>query len=369
MKKLIYILGIIFFLQSCKKKEDPVPVIESPVFFISGELDTLQIELKAGINNYFMYTDISRDNMDSVNIFNGTFRQNNCATCKGIMQFSFRGNRTTNPGDVSDTTELFNQGLFPYFNSTTIASRYLVSFKSSLSSISIQSYKWNFGDGGTSAQVNPYHFYNALQNYSVTLSTINTSGCESSISNNVNTGEVNSSCNSFISIFKNGNYTIFNCTAMGANPYTFLWDFGDGVTTNQQSPSHQFTTTGLHTVCYTMIDNSGCQYATCMNVRSGDTLCDNNFSRGIPTEVPNPKDFSTITVKWTDENGNIFTTDNITQPSYTYYKVLSVENYKANSNGQPVKKLHVQFSCLLYNQALNQTIVAKNMNGEIGIAY
>ena len=369
MNKILLVVSISLILSSCKHKDDPTPLNDTPTFKLNGILDAVPVEIMAGVNNYYMYTDVSRENADSLNIYSGTFRQNNCASCKRVMQFSFRGGKSTANGNYSDTTEFFNQGIYSYYNSSTTALRYLVSFKSLPGSSAIQSYKWGFGDGATSVLTNPEHYYLSKQSYSVSLATTTVDGCQTNISNILNTNEATSACNSLITLFKNGNNVVFSCTAYGSSPYTFSWDFGDGSTSAQQSPFHTFTTSGIHNICYTMIDNVGCQYATCMNVRTGDTLCDNNFYRSIPSEIPNTKGFSTITIKWTDDNGNIFTSENINQPTSSYYKIVSADNYKANGFGQPVKKLHIQFTCLLYNSTLNKTILAENMDGIIGIAY
>lgn len=43
----------------------------------------------------------------------------------------------------------------------------------------------------------------------------------------------------------------------GQEPYEFKWDFGDGVTSEEQNPSHTFSTKGNFTIMLTVTDNAG----------------------------------------------------------------------------------------------------------------
>jgi len=46
-------------------------------------------------------------------------------------------------------------------------------------------------------------------------------------------------------------------TTGGVKPYTFNWNFGDGGTSNQENPVHQYTKTGTYTVSLETTDNVG----------------------------------------------------------------------------------------------------------------
>ncbi len=54
-------------------------------------------------------------------------------------------------------------------------------------------------------------------------------------------------------------------------PTTWLWDFGDGTTSNQQNPSHTYTSVGSHTVSLT-VSNNGQHTATRSNYIYIDTI-------------------------------------------------------------------------------------------------
>ncbi len=60
MKNLLFI-SILLGLIACQKQDIEVPEF-SPVFFISADIDGDQKELKAGVQSYFMHTDILEEN-------------------------------------------------------------------------------------------------------------------------------------------------------------------------------------------------------------------------------------------------------------------------------------------------------------------
>ncbi len=122
-------------------------------------------------------------------------------------------------------------------------------------------YLWDFGDGTTSTNENPTYTYNTTGNNDVSLTITNPqTGCSNTttISNFINIGgeamfsfiEDNSgSCNE--------KTVTFTDETIG-DVVIYAWDFGDGTTSNLQSPVHVYSTIGCHTPSLTVTTTSGC---------------------------------------------------------------------------------------------------------------
>jgi gliding motility-associated-like protein len=125
------------------------------------------------------------------------------------------------------------------------------------------SYVWDFGDGSsTSTQANPSHTYTQYGTYSVTLVATNGAGCIDTLVKK-----------NYIQI-KKPIVTLPSLPLKGCIPYTasfqsvivdsveqiasYLWDFGDGSTSGQPTPSHVYNTRGDYNITLTITTKSGC---------------------------------------------------------------------------------------------------------------
>lgn len=108
-------------------------------------------------------------------------------------------------------------------------------------------YLWNFGDGQTSTLTNPTHTYSDTGTYNITLTVIN-QGCSKDTERLkyilivVPKAQFNFkfNCNTPTAV-------TFTDTSQGAQ--TWLWEFGDGTTSNLQNPPvHNYSVQGNYTV-------------------------------------------------------------------------------------------------------------------------
>ncbi|MBP9189551.1 MAG: PKD domain-containing protein [Chitinophagales bacterium] len=122
---------------------------------------------------------------------------------------------------------------------------------------------WDFGDGTQdSINENPIHIYNDPGSYSVTLtySCITLNECEG----NGLTANITIPISSFTPSSNNGcvipytiSFTNFS-TDSSANDLIYQWNFGDGTTSTEISPTHTYTDYGIYIVKLKVIDIHGC---------------------------------------------------------------------------------------------------------------
>ena len=125
---------------------------------------------------------------------------------------------------------------------------------------SISFFQWNFGDGQTSGVQDPVHIYNAPGWYGVSLTASTDSGCSATL---VRPNAVNifpSPVADFSSNEDRANdFTpLVNFVNQTVSPGFFYWNFGDGDTSMQYSPTHIYPGVGQYLVSMITIDQNGC---------------------------------------------------------------------------------------------------------------
>lgn len=137
------------------------------------------------------------------------------------------------------------------------------------------SYLWDFGDGTTSTLQHPEHIYNSIGQYNISLQSVNSNGCNASVTRlkaiDIQTGVK--------AAFTPGTAT--NCkvpatipffnTSTGTGTLSYKWDFDDGSQSTVKDPLHTYTTAGHYVVKLAITNNSGCT----------DTFTNHNVEVGI----------------------------------------------------------------------------------------
>ncbi|WP_261788812.1 PKD domain-containing protein [Methanosarcina siciliae] len=124
------------------------------------------------------------------------------------------------------------------------------------------SWLWDFGDGDdTNATVqNPVHTYNAAGTYTVTLTAMNIAGNgTASKIGYITVVDAVAPVANFSANLTSGAVplTVQFTDESANNPTSWLWNFGDGSTSDQQNPSHRYTFVGNYTVTLTATNAGG----------------------------------------------------------------------------------------------------------------
>lgn len=125
---------------------------------------------------------------------------------------------------------------------------------------------WNFGDGQTSTSENPQHTYSEPGLYDITLHVIMDNGCEATIvkENYIEVYDVDIDLESLLEVCVNSENPFTSSVVIGAseiNPaQSFLWDFGDGQTSDEPNPEHSYDEVGVYDVSLQVELETGCTY-------------------------------------------------------------------------------------------------------------
>ncbi|MEM8585439.1 MAG: PKD domain-containing protein [Bacteroidota bacterium] len=126
----------------------------------------------------------------------------------------------------------------------------------------VESWSWDFGDGGTSNQQHPIYEYAEAGTYEVTL-TATGNGCQSVVSITIEVGEGNYygdfDCRAWFLPIITSDSTAFFLNLSSADAVSYAWSFGDGTGSSDYEVFHEFPGPGTYTVSLTIETGEGCQ--------------------------------------------------------------------------------------------------------------
>ena len=140
--------------------------------------------------------------------------------------------------------------------------------------------RWDFGDGNTATGLSATHSYASAGTYTVTFTATNSGSTDSGTCTvrviapaEIVTIASNKSGNT-LSICDPDPSITFSANVRGDAPLTYSWDFGDGNTSSQASPTHTYGAVGTYTVTLTLSNAGGTDTRT-MTVTVNDEGCFN----------------------------------------------------------------------------------------------
>lgn len=228
--------------------------------------------------------------------------------CPGPVFNYFLYNHPTPNANFNTGSSTNNCGLTINFNNT-----------SSMSSGTITTYNWDFGDGSTSSLENPNHTYSNPGTYSVTLIVGSPHGCYDTTMNVITVNlqpsvvfNFNNDCQfAPVSFTENSNIQqgVIN---------QWNWTFGDGSSSANQNPTHSYASSGTYTVGLTITSNFGCTASQTQTI----TIFDKPVANYITTQLSacthtigfintsNITSGSITSNNWSYGDGNTATTQN-----------------------------------------------------------
>ncbi len=169
-------------------------------------------------------------------------------------------------------------------------------------------YLWSFGDGTQSANPAPNKIFSVANTYEVTLVATNAAGCKTEVSKLVSVQSSPKPNFVFKNVCEEEELAFTNTTAYAGNlsEVSYLWDFGDGNTSEAIEPNHGYQTKGRYFVTLTASTDASCERTQTkeMVVNQGPSL---NLPASIETcestyllDAGNPGN----TYKWQNNSSN-----------------------------------------------------------------
>ncbi|MEO6948666.1 MAG: PKD domain-containing protein [Ginsengibacter sp.] len=230
-------------------------------------------------------------------------------------------------------------------------------------------WKWEFGDGGTSFEKNPKHIFQNAGMFNVKLIVTN-NGCPGEFVKSV---YIDPPVAEFIykqdcNILKK---VQFSDKSIGADKWE--WNFGDGNTSQDKNPSHQYTDKGNYQVSLTVSNNkSGCSFTKQMEIlvihESPKIILDKiesckNTPIKFSAEGVNPSNIKTYTWNFGDTSKPKAVSSTSTLHSYTSAGEFNVSlTIKDNNNCETIftKEDPVKISGLTAIFGMSDTVICKN---------
>ena len=119
------------------------------------------------------------------------------------------------------------------------------------------SWQWDFGDGTGATSQNTAHVYTTYGTRTITLTTYNTIGTQTSSQAVTITPPAVVTSFSHTTSGSTVPVTVTYTDTSSNSPTSWLWNFGDGTTSTQQNPTHTYTTSGTYTTTLTAVNFAG----------------------------------------------------------------------------------------------------------------
>ena len=183
-------------------------------------------------------------------------------TIPGVYTVTLFATNGCSSASTTETITVLEQPITAFTANKTIGcSGLLVQFKNQ--SVNGVSYLWDFGDGATSIEFEPSHIFTGPgKNFTVSLTTINSLGCPTTVTKSELIQIVTNPVSQFTVLpgnqLKYPDFTFDFKDISTDGAVRWEWDFGDKVISTLQNPTHTYRELGSYTVQLNVTNKEGC---------------------------------------------------------------------------------------------------------------
>ncbi len=364
---LLNIVVLCVLVVGCKKRSYPEDKIqlEPEDIYCEGSFGGEPVNLRIGTDGYYCYSSY-RQTTDSIYVFEGELKKFDCNPCPQSLKLELFDYRQRVPGSAVLPDSSLRAGRREFLS--MILQPAIISFSSS-SNKQISSVQWNVSNGISSqgSTLDLECSQPGIQTVSLTIRT--TDNCESTVINKVFAGGKNSvfACDVRSTPLQNTSSTFSANIIGGTPPFHYTWHFGDGTSSDIESPEHNFPYAGAYPVKLSVQDaeNNICESDYIHIAGKDQSSCSaNTILKKIGTANGS---LDKVRLQYTDNSNVVFRSDGVAQPSGSYFEILDSQPYEANERGEPGRLLTVKFNVLMSDG--NKKLWFKSDNTVIAVTY
>lgn len=134
-------------------------------------------------------------------------------------------------------------------------------------STNARSYLWAFGNGASSTDANPVYPYSEPGTYTIVLIARNPESCNKADTlSRVITVAPSPVAQFMVTPLQAETNQPFDFHNQSQDALRYVWNFGDGQSSTEENPRHQYMKTGNYTVCLTAYNAAGCPDKICKTI-------------------------------------------------------------------------------------------------------
>ncbi len=347
---ILLLSGIVALYWGCDPVELPEPGENDPVFTLSGTLGGTPFDVAAGVDQYFMFTDVQLVN-DGEYVVSGRLEELGCQSdCNPGWQIEFRA-------AAANLDSLLSPGLvsFQGLPDTIIETAYrlqLEAVSSHSGNAGVQNHQWALFDGSAAEGPAVDIEIPGSGLYPVSLTTVAEDSCYSFTAKNVAFDlPGDSGCAAAFTLEADSLLLASYTPTGGVQPISLLWQDSIPGEIISFFPQNQPETICLEAI-FENCSARACQSYLPSLQGAPAIICSNDFTASVlvdTTLVVEPVAQAGVTIRHIAADGTSYSSD-APQGSSAYFRITEAEPYEDNNQGQPTVRLSVEWSCRLYNE-------------------